>query len=103
MLDKAIYIKSRVWEQDTYLTVPANGTATKICRVCKRNQFTTEFSDDPQYPDNKEPVCYDCIKQGQKWRITAVSENEPIDGAENQQKAMMDVFAPYFGGVSWPS
>jgi len=64
---KSVYLATRPWLTDSYLVTPANGTATKRCKLCERELYTVEFDDNKQAIDGKVAVCIEC-RRGEKLK-----------------------------------
>lgn len=69
MFNKQTYLIKKQWLKNRHLVTPYGSTATKICKCCDTNLFTTEFIDCPEIEDGKLPVCIDCLRSKKNGNI----------------------------------
>jgi len=67
IFSRSTYLTTRPWLTDVHLVTPANGTATKRCKLCERELYTVEFEEDKQAIDGKVAVCIEC-KRGENLK-----------------------------------
>ena len=55
------YKKSKLWEEHGYLVNADDGT--KVCAICEKTKYTTEFPNADEFDDRKVPTCTKCFKK----------------------------------------